>query len=227
MIIWSILYISFTIVFGIRLRSWNDEIPGQCYITSGIAAPSGKHPYVDHIYISITCFYVISSFFLSLGINSYIGIYSAKYRGHIKSATHAMNGQLRQHLHPEYIELLNKAKSARDAMDRRLRRNLSPDYIEALNKAIPLLRDLYWGDPDAKQTMALGYALLQYPIHTYSVFMIRAMNESHLVQGSTEQDWGFGQVVAVTLLGSNVVILFEGISSMCLLYYSVFSYKLT
>lgn len=45
---------------------------------------------------------------------------------------------------------------------------------------------------------------------------MRAMNESHLVQGSMEQDWGFGQVVAVILLGNNIVMLFEGIMSRCL-----------
>jgi hypothetical protein len=95
---------------------------------------------------------------------------------------------------------------------------LSPEYLELLNKAIPLLRldPTFSEDPDAKQTVALIIALIQYPVHTYSVFMMPAMNESHLVQGSTEQDWGFGQVVAITLLGSNIVMLFEGISSMWL-----------
>lgn len=38
MIIWSGLYLACTIAFRIRLRSWNEDTPGQCYITSGIAA---------------------------------------------------------------------------------------------------------------------------------------------------------------------------------------------
>lgn len=72
-------------------------------------------------------------------------------------------------------------------------------------------------DPNERQVTALLLSLLQYPVHMYSVFMLRARNESHLVEGSTEQDWGFGQVVAVILLGNNVVMLVEGFSSTCLL----------
>ncbi len=57
-IIFMILYLSFAIVFGIRLNDWNDDVSGHCYSASRIALPNSKHPYVDQIYLGITAFYV-------------------------------------------------------------------------------------------------------------------------------------------------------------------------
>lgn len=63
-----------------------------------------------------------------------------------------------------------------------------------------------------KETMALGIAALQFPLHLYSVFTLRASNEHLLNSGNTEQQWGFGQIVAVVILGQNLTVLLNGIS---------------
>lgn len=54
----GLLYLGFTIMLGIRLNDWNDEIPGRCYRVSNVALPNAKHPYIDHIYLGVTSSYV-------------------------------------------------------------------------------------------------------------------------------------------------------------------------
>ena len=59
-------------------------------------------------------------------------------------------------------------------------------------------------------------ATLQFPLHTYSVITLRISNEKLLKSGTSEQQWGFGQVAAILLLGGNLVVLlnnFQGDSS--------------
>jgi hypothetical protein len=55
------------------------------------------------------------------------------------------------------------------------------------------------------QTLVTVFALLQYPLHLYSVIALRASNQS-LLSGESENEWGFGQIVAVFLV---VAILLE------------------
>jgi hypothetical protein len=139
-LLWSTLYVIYTCLFGVRLRSWDYITVGRCYNTHNIALPQAKHPYVDNIYLSITCLYV----FLTLGI----------------------------------------AFSA--ALD-----------------------DQFWS-----AYMVLFVAAMQYPLHLYSIFTLRASNESLLASGTTEQQWGFGQIVAVILLGTNLVVLVNGLQGL-------------
>lgn len=58
-----ILYLAFSILFGVRLNDWNDEVSGQCYNSARTALLDSKHPYVDHIYLAITSLYVYAFFF--------------------------------------------------------------------------------------------------------------------------------------------------------------------
>ena len=59
--------------------------------------------------------------------------------------------------------------------------------------------------------MVLSFAAVQSPIHTYCIFALRGYNEAFLTSGTTEQQWGFGQTVAIILLGTNIVVLVNGI----------------
>ena len=43
-------------------------------------------------------------------------------------------------------------------------------------------------------------AVLQYPLHLYMLIAIRESNRDTL-GGDSEDSWGFGQIVALTLLG--------------------------
>lgn len=162
MIIQSCLYLGYTIAFGIQLRSWNEDTLGQCYITSSIAVPSNRHPYVDHIYIPVTCLWVIGSLYGALG-RSRTAFSSTKYGDRIQSALNRVLDRERQ------------------------RREASGIDTELLTQMIPPIRFLratttptFTEDLDGKQIAPLPIALMQYPVHMYSIFVMRATNESHL-----------------------------------------------
>ena len=56
----------------------------------------------------------------------------------------------------------------------------------------------------------LTLALLQYPLHLYSVFALRVSNE-HLLSGQSENAWGFGQIVALIMLAQTFIQCFRGV----------------
>ncbi|KUL84429.1 hypothetical protein ZTR_08799 [Talaromyces verruculosus] len=58
--------------------------------------------------------------------------------------------------------------------------------------------------PHDYKALLLLLATFQYAIHIYMIFAMRAANEHHL-KGDSENSWGFGQVVAMVLLGSSVL----------------------
>jgi len=65
-----------------------------------------------------------------------------------------------------------------------------------------------------KASGKLGHILLllaatQLPVHLYSIFSLRSANEYLLSDGDSEMQWGFGQVVAMVLLGVNVAGLVD------------------
>jgi len=57
----------------------------------------------------------------------------------------------------------------------------------------------------------LSFAAIQGPFHAYAIFTLRKDNEALLTSGIAEQQWGFGQIVAMILLGTNIVALVNGI----------------
>jgi hypothetical protein len=138
----------------------------------------------------VTWVYVILSLIAALGLDNTAYDHTT-YKNHMLSALDRLHGQL---------ESLDS-----DVPDFGL--TLASHFLPIRGVTPPTFSE----DPDGKQITALLVALLQYPVHMYSVFALRAANESRLTQGNTEQDWGFGQVVAVILLGNNVVLLAEGI----------------
>lgn len=66
--IFSVIYLGFVIVFGIRLSQWDAAVPGHCYDTHLLAAPYTLHPAVDQVYLAITCLYMYGALFYSLSI---------------------------------------------------------------------------------------------------------------------------------------------------------------
>lgn len=55
-----------------------------------------------------------------------------------------------------------------------------------------------------KKQMVLTIAMLQYQLHYYMLFSLRRSNQPYL-SGESENSWGFGQVVALVLLGSTIL----------------------
>jgi hypothetical protein len=53
----------------------------------------------------------------------------------------------------------------------------------------------------------LVFALVQVPLHLYFMWVIRRSNEKLLEKSGMEKEWGFGQIIAVMLLGCNLVTL--------------------
>jgi heme/copper-type cytochrome/quinol oxidase subunit 4 len=144
------------------LKGWNWNIGGHCYNPHKISLPTASHPYVDNIYIGMTCFYVFGSLtWASRLVNLYLPILLTIYG-------------VKQHR----VRLFNKVGGR------------------------------------AAEAVVLMVAALQLPLHLYSLLALRASNEKLLNSGTTEQEWGFGQVVAVMLLGSNVLGLLNGVQGM-------------
>ena len=131
--IFLMLYLTFIIMFGIRLNHWDDLTPGQCYSSSRIAIPNGLHPIGDQIYLGVTSFYCFA--------------------------------------------LLSAA-----TIDSRM-----------LNR-----RD------DAQKTV-IFMGSLQFVLHVYTAISLRISNQSLLDDPSVEEKWGFGQILAVVMLGATVI----------------------
>ena len=131
--IFLILYLTFVIMFGIRLNDWDDSTPGQCYSTSRTAVPDGLHPVGDQIYLGITSFYCFALLF---------------------AAT-----------------------------------------IESRRP----------GQRDQAQKTVIVMGSLQFVLHVYTAISLRISNQSLLDNPSVEEKWGFGQILAVVMLGATVV----------------------
>ena len=66
------------------------------------------------------------------------------------------------------------------------------------------------GNTVAESIVVLLLSSLQLPLHAYSIITLRASNEKLLKSGSVEQQWGFGQIAAMLLLGGNLLVLLNG-----------------
>ena len=158
-----LLYISFSIVFGKTLELWDDNTPGRCYRTRFISKPGHSHPYVDKVYLGITCFFCV-------GTMTFCG-----WKWTVGNLT---------------------------AMDR-LQKNLGFTLSQILEDWWPQILEGYFpqilGFPSYHiSTMAVVYALLQYPLHLYMVIAMRVSNKGFVGDGS-ESAWGFGQIMALIL----------------------------
>lgn len=64
---------------------------------------------------------------------------------------------------------------------------------------------------DRHKFWILSLALGQYPLHTYMVFALRASNQGYLT-GDSENEWGFGQVMAMVLVGPFLLECVRGVT---------------
>ena len=128
-----LLYLTFVIMFGIRLNDWDDSAPGQCYSTSRIAVPDGLHPIGDQIYLGITSFYC-------------------------------------------YVLLLTAKIESR-----------MPSQRDRAQKGVIIMGSL------------------QFVLHVYTAISLRVSNQSLLDNPSVEERWGFGQILAVIMLGATII----------------------
>lgn len=172
MAVFGLLYFVFVIIFGVRLGQWDDNIPGRCYNSRGLALPDAHHPYVDKIYLGITCMYMFCVLFtaLRIAISRYIADKAGGERFHASadrsSKFYHREGWAKQQ------ELSNQLY-ALDASE-------TQTYVSS----------------------ALCVAMLQLPLHLYFIIRLRLTNEPLLSNGNDESKWGFGQIhVLITSAG--------------------------
>jgi ABC-type multidrug transport system fused ATPase/permease subunit len=181
MAIWAVLFIAYTSVFTTRLQKWNDNVSSHCYKTTIIARSNASHPYVDNIYIAVTCMFIALSFIYSLVLS--------------------LNSKLGQ-LQNALSKIVSSSEIAQAILEGyRLGLSYNPTIAT-------LGTDL--------QFSILSIAMWQCPLHIYSIFALRASNERYLEQGSSEKEWGFGQIAAMALLGGNVLQFVDGVIGMFL-----------
>jgi hypothetical protein len=62
------------------------------------------------------------------------------------------------------------------------------------------------------QVTLVQIALLQCPVHIWSIFALRFSNTDKFDDGSVEQEWGFGQIVAMVLVGATLFPIVDGVT---------------
>jgi heme/copper-type cytochrome/quinol oxidase subunit 4 len=137
--VFGILFLIFTIIFGISLDKWDESMPGRCYNTKGIAASGSKHPLGDIVYVAFTCFYLM----VTLG-----------------GAIEYSIGDTKKHVFRRFS--------------------------------------------------IIQLSAIQYPIHLYMIITMRESN-ANLLEGNSENEWGFAQIVALVLLASTLIECVRGV----------------
>lgn len=198
------LYFAFIILFGLKLQSWDDSVAGHCYNAGRISAQGAAHPYVDNIYLAITSLYLFASLAASL---------QAVRVGLQKFIRDLRDPLVPGRRSPSWIRGLNAIDLwlffASPAL-------LSEPSLLSQVKDGTLLPQLWHSRPDAAaqaddaSVNILTVGLIQYPVHVYTLFALRNSNESYL-SGDSENQWGFGQVVALVLVASVLLECFRAI----------------
>jgi hypothetical protein len=198
--IWTILFISYFGVFATRLQQWDEDTPLHCYRTSKIARPGDPHPRVDRIYIGFTFFYILSSIFYAIKLA--FEQLSRKDRNVSQTRPRLVRSLTAQI--PEAAVAIVPQESQPSTTGRPDSSLLTMARLLYSMQANPVTTDA--------QNIVVGVALLQCPLHIYSIFALRSSNEKYLEAGSAERDWGFGQIVAMVLLGANILSIADGIT---------------
>ncbi|KAK2803672.1 hypothetical protein FQN50_006888 [Emmonsiellopsis sp. PD_5] len=171
--LFALLYLAFSIVFGIRLNKWDTSEPGMCYSSHGIA-PAHKHPGVDHIYLGTTCAFFYCALICAI-------------------------------IDP------NALSRARDKLAQKIH------LAEALQRASGGVVKFSYDEGATETTVTensriiLSLAMLQFPVHLYFVVALRVANTGLLEGGSEENNWTFGQVVAIVMLGGTLLECYKGV----------------
>lgn len=190
-IIWAVLFITYFSIFAARLQSWDNNIPLHCYRTKNISYPGDKHPRADHAYIGVTFIYTVFS----------IGIALRQSTGR-QEKSQTLELRLLERVIAEMPKLATSRPGGMIIASLR-------GEILGLQAVYGIGADLVASDTE---NQILSLALLQCPLHIYSIFALRASNERYLDGGVSGSDWGFGQIVAMVLLGANFLSIADGIT---------------
>jgi hypothetical protein len=194
MAVFAVLYLTFAILFGVRLSNWDDKIPGRCYDTSHLALHNAQHPYVDRIYLGVTCLYMFAVLGFALGL--------ALARCEVDQRKDLMRS----------IILICRIYS-------RIVKTISSGPLGNWADADDLESQIWYmfGIPVklAQANPVLQISMLQLPLHLYFIIRIRLSNEPLLSNGSDENRWGFGQIYVLVISAGPVIECFKGYLSTC------------
>jgi hypothetical protein len=188
--LFSILYLTYVILFAIALGSWDYNRSGFCYHYNLVALSSSSHPYVDKVYLGLTscCMFFLLIFCSILGKPSsfLIKLLREKIQKKIDRS----------------IERRPEEPSRMSPWARKMGRSI-------LVRAFSLFCGCIW----FSRLAVIIMALLQFPLHLYMVVALRTSNNPYL-KGDSENSWGFGQVVALVLIIPVLIELFSSWTGM-------------
>ncbi|RTE75530.1 hypothetical protein BHE90_010012 [Fusarium euwallaceae] len=190
------IFLSFSVVFGVRLNDWDENVAGHCYNTGLISLEYDPHPSSDMIYLGVTCFYSICALL-------------SCYRSGFAI--------------PALARLLMRPFQS-DPIQRFIRKLGNPSrlkntyYFVAGALGFTGLRQLFGyfallahPRPEYRAWALMPLAMGQYPLHLYMAIAIRKGNERFL-EGDSENNWGFGQIVALVLCAATCIECIRGVS---------------
>ncbi|KAH7123579.1 hypothetical protein B0J11DRAFT_315464 [Dendryphion nanum] len=201
--IWTALFITYFAIFAQRLQTWDYQTPLQCYKTNAISNSRDRHPYFDNIYISLTFFFIMCSLFYALYIS--LG-------GPLRNKWSEFASAIDAFLSSAHDS--GAAKFLTDFITGAAMPAMFHFSLQLVTVSLPMLSGQMSFPATELQRRILGIAMLQCPLHIYSIFALRASNERFLEEGGAERQWGFGQIAAVVLLAGNLLPIVDGIASL-------------
>ncbi|KAK6815658.1 hypothetical protein PG987_016662 [Apiospora arundinis] len=218
--VYSGLYLAFTILFGMKLQMWDESISGQCYNTSRMSTPGAAHPYVDSIYLGFTALYLFASLLMCRFVAPVTSTTIVERLGQLKSPIFPFMASIVRRIgtfnraRKQWIAKFQLSRAISAIVQWRLRKaKLSRSDPAKTCRLEGLVKSLeendYYGldlatsdtSPYGARATVLIIALVQYPVHGYMVYALRSSNEEFLT-GSSENEWGFGQIVALVLVAA-------------------------
>jgi hypothetical protein len=173
-------------VFARRLQDWDDEVPLACYNTEGTSYRGHRHPFVDMTYICLTSVYTMCSLIYA----SFLAC-TPEYRRQLRQLRDRPSTTPRPTRTPVSIQLLDNLHYPRMCK-----------FILSGLEALAF---------DTKMIL-VAIAVGQSPVHIYMIFALRHANEPYL-DTNDRIEWGFGQIVALVLLGANMLPFIQNMPS--------------
>ncbi|RMJ04789.1 hypothetical protein CDV36_014540 [Fusarium kuroshium] len=203
--VYTLLFLPFCAFLGTKLKNWDEKVPGRCYNTGLTASPDSMHPLAGMIYLGITCFWSITA--LVCCFNSKLDPYRSTtfpteslQRGVEQLKTYMLDSLLRD------IQSINQTRGG----DYAGFFHWNPIFLVP-QCFFTFLYLLFHPKAEYQVWALLPLAMAQYPLHLYMVIAIRIRNERFL-EGDSENDWGFGQIIALVLCAATCIECIRGVS---------------
>jgi hypothetical protein len=197
--LFTVSYLSFSVMFGNQLWTWDEYLTGHCYNTQLL-------PLNDHIYLGATFIWTLGALLGCCSINmpctfGYLRIVRRLYPATLLPTSHTtLTPPLRS---PQPIaengfwsELYYISATSHDALI------MAPVIAGAR-------ASLFFKGPEAWVWTIIPLAIVHYPLHLCMVIALRLENED-LLSGDSENTWGFGQIVSLIVCAAALLECAKG-----------------